>query len=178
MNLLPENEKKGLRQEYFLRLAIVGLFLGSTVVLAGAASLLPAFFFLQVKENSLETAAASLQEIAARNEASGLTVQLKDLNFSLATLSEKRALPHFEDVLAAVTEARPVGIRVFALRIEEIKDHKHRIFIDGVAPQRPSLVTFVKKLEETKLFTNVVFPVSNLTQSKNIIFSLSADSSF
>ena len=42
--------------------------------------------------------------------------------------------------------------------------------VSGMAGTREDLVAFVKKMEDSKYFSDVVSPISNLTKDKNINF--------
>ena len=46
------------------------------------------------------------------------------------------------------------------------------VLISGVASNRDSLVTFSTLLKESKLFADVLVPVSSLTKDKNLPFSM------
>ena len=178
INLLPETEKKALRREYHLRLLGVWLVLASLAVAIGTVSLLPAFFLSQVQEAALEADVSLLEQRVKSASTDDLSVLLKSTNDKLTVLADTRSTGTLAELLTAIVTARPTGVVLTGFNITYGEKGKGKLSIEGVAPRRTALSSFVKELEGTKRFTSVTFPVANLTQSVNIDFSLTATGDF
>ncbi|OGG47716.1 hypothetical protein A3D66_00330 [Candidatus Kaiserbacteria bacterium RIFCSPHIGHO2_02_FULL_50_9] len=177
MNLLPPQEQRILRREYFLRLATVGFILADVAILIGAAALVPSLSLSLVKKKALENNALILKQALEAGKKNNALVLLTEAKQRLDALFDNRDNLTLEGGLSKVTAARSPGMQL----TEFVFDRSAKVpvvRIRGIAPRRADLAAFAKKLGEEKEFTSVSFPVSDFTANENLEFSLTITGSF
>ncbi len=169
-NLLPEEQKKILRQAYLFRVATVVLLAIFASVVVALAGLLPAYFATTYKMAILEEEVKGLRNVASeKKEGELLTASMQDINSKLEMLEKwSKEVPAYKDMLKAIEE-RGKGVVITTL----VYDRKNAsIVLSGTADERDNLLAFKTGLENSGKFKAVNLPVSNLAQKEDIDFSL------
>lgn len=170
-NLLPNLFKDEIKSEYKLRKWIVILFF----VLFIQLSFLAVAFSMLVVSSDRESEVMS--QIKKENET--LSSQNANDIQKIITSTNKKLL--IFDMIMKYPEILPIYNGIIAQKTSDISIRGFNyavgttdtsIIVSGVSNTRESLVSFVKNLEETKMFTKVDLPVSNLAKQKNIEFNI------
>lgn len=169
--LLPIQERKSLRHEYRLRVAIVLCFMLSFAGLIGIGSLFPSFISMSAKERSELDAVTALKK---QKDDSGIgdiegTLKADAALLAAATPLTVGTLP--SAVIESVVSARgPVDLT--SLSVASGDGSSFDVSIRGVAPDRPSLLAFQNRLEQLAPGNKAVLPISELAKNSDIPFSI------
>ena len=168
INLLPITRKEEIRKNYLYKLAVFGsVFLGVAAVSFGI--LLSSFYMLlRIDKNEIESL---LQDT---DEKKALNVNRKILNDTRNKLN----VLGFETGELLVTDA--VGLLLKSkndgIRINEISYTKSQIpgqiSIKGIADTREGFLEFTKSLRKEEKFSDAQSPISDLSKSENIEFTI------
>jgi hypothetical protein len=172
--LLPAQERKALRWEYRLRLAIVTFLFISLALVFGIASLLPSYIYTYNQENE---ATLHLEALNKSRKASGADQDDKNLiinqSFALKMVAEEDKLDDVS-VIEKIVALKPKNLIINSFE----NDHAvstttvGSVTVQGYAPTREGLLDFKKAFENDKTFANPELPISDLAKSKEINFSL------
>lgn len=174
INLLPEKEKKQLKQEYIFRLLIVSFSLVSILALVASLFLAPSYKYSVLKEsitqNNLETFNAQNPQIDIENLNNEIAITNKKLSF---IISKKSNISVSEDVIEKILALRTAGISFNHLSYNFIDEKNISINIIGVATNRTSLRSLKDALTADPLFASVDLPISNFIKPTDIDFNIS-----
>jgi hypothetical protein len=169
-NLLLEDEKKSMRRDYLVRLLATLLFLLSLSLLIGSVLLLPSFFLVESKKQTLlkETSLEGLKVSLALNPREVIA----DAERKIELLADVGNRERVGALLASLLKEKSAGIMLSSITYMREKDVGSFV-VGGVALSRSALVDFSNKLERNSRFTDVQLPVSNLASNRDILFSIS-----
>jgi len=177
INVLPYEEKKLLRREYWMRLFTMFL---NLIILASIIStflLFPSYFLSKSKESLVESKLKVFN-----NENSNLTIDnvdkiTKDINLKLNILNESNPPYEVSDkVLNNILSSRTKGITftqiLFNKKINESETISD-LTVYGVAANRDSLRNFKTALDNNPNFSEVNLPISNFLEKSDLSFTIS-----
>lgn len=171
-NLLPEQNKKIIRREYFMRvLSIAFIFLFLTALLS-STFLLPAFFLSIEKEKSVRESAEIVSKSVKFREQNSTDFLLEEAERKLELLSSKNGGILVQDIVMKIVDEKPYGVSIYGISYMELTEGRSRITLTGVAGEREDMLSFRKYLERDGLFSSVRLPVSNFAKDKDIKFSI------
>lgn len=171
-NVLPLQDRKTLRRNYWLRFTITFAFLVTAVMTVGTVSLFPAYFLAR-GEATEATRYLSLQE-----EARDITK--RDSAVTIARFVDTQIMELTKNETVRASDAIHIVLRDWSVHAEEIvitnfyfenKD-KSELRLSGVAQDRAALNSFVQTLRADTRFSQVSFPVSDLAREGIVDFSL------
>jgi len=169
VNLLPDEKKEILKKEYHLRVFLAGSYF-AVISLAILVVILGSYFFLVRQEiGKLEEGAGSKN---ASTTLAGDMVLVKEINQKLLLLNTR-----FESMLP--TELARVFIsykndNIKITRIEyQNKENVGYATVKGIARTRESVITLLEDLKQNQSFMNVDLPISDLSKSKDVPFTIS-----
>lgn len=175
--LLPLKERNILRREYRMRVVIIFCFLLSVAGLIGAAALFPSFLFaLNEEETQLQT----LKTIKKTEDDGGvvkLELEFQKNNELIKLLSQERKIPQPSNTIQSIVGVRG-PIKLNSISVDTPRQDALSIVIQGVAPNRDTLLSFKRRLEELVPGGGVELPVSDLAKSKDIQFSMRITQTF
>lgn len=175
MNLLPNKEKEDLKKGLKLRSLILTSFLLAASFLIGFVMLLPSYF-LALGNFSKVTPENYLSRAKNENSAENILNLPQEIDSKLKFLQLNNDSKSAVDSIFQIIKYLPAGVELDSIsftRNESYKDKKGIvILISGIALDRDALVSFSTLLKESKLFSSVDVPVSNLTREKNLPFSM------
>ncbi len=171
-NLLPENLKDKIKKDYKLRKITVILIFFVCVLFSALIFLLPSWLVSYYNEKEVVLDHKQMQDNLSDLNISSVLSTIKTINTKLniinSNLDYPKILPYLNTILSKKTNS--IHINNFTYNYAE--DKTTEVTLGGVASTRESLVSFVKTLEESKSFSEVNLPISNLAKDKNIIFSI------
>lgn len=170
-NLLPEDQKKIVRQRYLWKYTTVALFFFCAFLVFSILSLLPSYFATSYTMKVLRNDALQQQETKKETSKEGeqLVASLKKTNslseLILAWVKEKFAY----EALAEVVEKKADGVVITTVAY----DRKNgTIAVSGRAHKRDDLIAFKNALEEGNTFKGIDLPVSDLAHKEDIAFTI------
>jgi len=175
INILPEEQKKIIRHEYWGRflslMAIMVAFLGLIAIIL----ILPSYFFSRSKEsfveNRLEAFNRENPDIKIEDNIDTIG---QDINAKAKILDEKwKGNTYFNETLKILLNVIPPRIKVSQLLYSERTDNVAVFEVHGQASNREVLKDFKTALENNPHFGDVNLPVSNFVQKSNIDFTIS-----
>ncbi|HEY4511725.1 MAG TPA: hypothetical protein VJH55_02700 [Candidatus Paceibacterota bacterium] len=171
LNLLPEDKKVILKNDYLLRFSIVAVLLACLVIVIGIVLLLPSYLLLHATELALEDELRLKQNTESSKEYEKLRGLIKNANADLATLTPTEVT--VRELIELVVNKKGPAISIAHITATRKTDRAVTMLVGGVAKTREDLVAFTRVLEADRAFEKVVLPVSNLAKSKDIVFTLS-----
>ena len=169
-NVLTQKHKKDLKKEYRLRLSSVALFLLAGAIAAAIVLLLPSFIMARTQQKTLEGEITLLKErVESQLGAEGKDI-ISVTNAKVAALKQSATQESIEPLFAEIARAVPVGVQV--VRIAYDSPGAGELSVSGIAANRQSVLAFTDNLKAVEEFTSVDFPISNLAQDTDIVFSL------
>ncbi len=172
INLLPEQQRKEVRREYFSRLAIVSCLFASLCFLAGTAALLPSFILSRAREAALSDQAAVLRHSVELASATGADKKLQDAKDRLALLSARLREPVPRELLSLLIGQKKNGITLNRFAFARNPSGAVVITVGGSASDRETLVAFSETLRKVPAFTASNLPISSFAQSQSIPFTI------
>lgn len=171
-NLLPNNLKDKIRSEYHLHFVIVVFLFIIFLQVTCLVFLFPSWLISLNKEKEVILQSEKSNRSSLDSQINLINSTIKSINTKLnvinSTLEYPKVVPLIDGILAQKTSS----IYIKAIQYTSSKNTSGKINLAGVSATRESLVLFVKKLEESKLFSNVDLPISNFTKDKDIDFSI------
>lgn len=172
MNLLPTTEKEYLKKGLKLRFITIILFFTSASLLVGFVSLLPAYFL--TLSHLSDSYLLSIKNDDSTKEMLSLP---EEINSKLKFLQSSVSGIAVTDFFSQIINYLPSGITLNSITFAKKQNFKEKngtiVSISGMSASRDSLVSFSNLLKESKSFSSVEVPVSNLTKNKDLPFSIS-----
>lgn len=172
MNLLPTRQRKRVRllicyqNIVYSGLILILLILFLIFFLGGF------LIFLNLKYQNIEKKimVEQLRVIETRT-IKGMERKVSELNEELNKLKQIQSKKtNIYQVLDEISRNLLIGVEVFTL---EINRESNKIFISGHSATRDNLLAIKRILESSPDYKNIDFPLSNLTESKDIDFQFS-----
>ncbi len=170
-NLLPQQDRRELLNDYRLRFAVAAMLLFGSLGIIALVALAPSFLVSYQKEVLTQKNVLSLQaDIDARSkdhfsDILAFTAQeVKALGAVSPTLYTYELV---EEVIHSKTEE----IKITGIQVTADKGGRD-ITVTGQARDRDALLSFVRILEQQKVFAGVTVPVSNFAAAADINFSV------
>lgn len=171
-NLLPQSDQRNLVFDYRLRFAVVGLLLLSALEVIALLALTPSFLLSYhngvLAQKNINLLKAEIVQRSKDHLSDTLTFTAKEISALGVTNSTAYSYELVADIIHSKTEA----IKITSVHITTVEDGKRGITLTGQAPDRDSLVSFVKVLKQEGAFHEVTVPVSNFAAASDINFSI------
>ncbi len=171
-NLLPYQQKKSLKREYYIRLATVSVSIITILGIFLFLTLLPSYFLsLSKKESSAKQLALARAKVADQKIENHISfTELRSLSDAVLKKIQSRSL---NSIIEQILRDKTSGIKITGFDITAPNDAGLRtVGVVGVADNRSSILEFAKKLQADQLFKKVDVPDSNFQKSKNILFTI------
>lgn len=173
INLLPQEEKKKLKKEYFIRLLSTYFFLIGVLAFTASALLLPTRLLSQSKEQFLKEGLQKFEEENPGVSIDELQQVIKDINAKLKILDNAGSSNEVsQNVIGKFLDIQKDNIKVYKIFYTHVKDSSSTIQIFGNAKNRTALNNFRASLEESGLYKDVELPISNFVKPTDIDFNI------
>lgn len=169
-NDLPENLKKEVRSQYYIRLCIVAGLLLLLVHIVSMFFIFPSWILSTVKKQELESTLFALTESEKTVHDASTSESISSTNKILRTLNTTFQYPHTFPFFNTILSFKKPGIQLSKFSYSSKSATDAAISLEGIASTREILVSFVKDLKSSGAFTAVDLPVSNLAKDTNIDF--------
>ena len=175
INLIPKEEKKKMAMDFYRRLIVLFLLMGSFSVFVAVITIIPSYF-LSKEKDSVASAKLEIQKqepLPLVGEQS--LVEIKDINskLDLVESAEKNKFSISEKIVNTILSKKTPNIKITQIIYENDLVLGRKVSIVGVAGTREILLTFKQALEEDPTFKSVDLPISNFVKISDIQFNLS-----
>lgn len=177
--LLPEEQKKLVKREYYLRIITTSLFLLLLATILASAFLYPigilSSYKVKVARETLDSGQAD--EILSGENSLGPV--LKTAKDELDMLNQFQPAVSWYLLLGRLINEKPKGVVINHFDLAKGKTvNELLIKFSGLSDSREALLSLVKNLERQSIFSKIILPVSDLTKNKDIVFSLTTTVTF
>lgn len=175
INLLPQEDQNKIRQEHIRRLAATAGFILAFIISVSIILLAPAYIFLffegQSLKHRLQNFEKSVEKEKIKEQESLLTALNDKVKILSASARKRRVL---SDILKEkILDQKTAALKFDAFLYEEEKDkNPERIYLQGRADSRDDFLAFLENLERDPSFNQVISPINNLFQEKDLDFSI------
>ena len=175
--LLPEQQIKGLEKEYHIRVAILLTFFLAGAVWLGIASLFPSYIISVVQEKNAESQVTSIQKTATLPAIADTAQAITDANAMISRVNNGEDNVLFSSIIENIDNHRTVGITLTDFELAHDPSGSSltqtTVSISGHADTRDELVAFKYALDNDTEFSTVDLPISDLSASEDIKFTIS-----
>jgi len=171
-NVLPKKLKDQIKKQYNLRRFIVTLNFIIFIQIFILVAFLPSWFVSFYKQRDVSSEVAKAQDDLLVNEVSKLSVEINSINKKLEVIKTTQTGFSPTQILDDIVEQKSSSISINEITYIKSGANEVQVTLGGTARERDSLLSFVRKLEASKLFSKVDSPISNYTKDRDINFSL------
>jgi Tfp pilus assembly protein PilN len=171
INLLPDNEKKNVNDQYRLRRLVLWL-LGVLAIFIMIIVLMVPLYIIARYKSSAAVAAGQIPALAmVTSEEAALQREVENSKLLLEILKPDTTTIVPSDIIPVLikdqTDQNAITSIIFSIEPQSTST----IQVRGIAKTRESLSAFTKALEKEPFITKVDVPVSNFAKDANIEFS-------
>ncbi len=182
INILPIDDRKEIKKEYFRRFIAVSLvLLGATFAMA-IVMLLPTVLFLSDYEQNYKDQLAYTSSKLADAGLSEIKPFVDELNRKTKILTDTNGFQSTSRVAGEILSLGGPGVAIssFSMRVD---GKKELVSVSGQSATRKNLLDFLDNLKKCKAlplngcvpFESIVSPVSNILKDKDISFSITME---
>ncbi|HEY4490261.1 MAG TPA: hypothetical protein VJC12_03350 [Candidatus Paceibacterota bacterium] len=177
-NLLPDEDKKKVLNEYSLRrIAITLLFLFVSGLIALIA-IFPSKLLSESKSRSIEKEVSFSKTSETLVEETALSARVSEIKSKLIALKGDE-LTTKVNLIDRIVNKRDSRIQIISFTYNSGDDKSSgSIVLYGVAQDREALLNFLKNLKTEELFKDANLPVSNFTKERNLDFTIEIKGKF
>jgi hypothetical protein len=174
INLIPSEEKKKIRKDFYMRVIVVSFFVLGTAVFLSNIMLTPALFYasLEKKLISDQFAKDTNKLTFDLNQANKNAVENLEKKILLIKQAQNNKFLVSENVIDNLLAKKINGILINEINYTKDPNKGNLVNIRGQASSRERLLTFKNSLAQDPNFKNVDLPISNFIKSTDIEFNL------
>src|SRR3989344_3764669 len=174
INLIPNEEKKKKRKDFYFRLLVTAFTVFGFSTLIAAAALLPAYFLSVVKKNliSEKVEAQKNEPVPLLDQKTLDLVKYLGNKLSLVEKSRENQYSISKKVLNEILSEKMPVIKITLISFQNDPSGGKTVNVNGSAASREALLAFKRALEDNPAFKKVDLPISNFIRGSNIQFSL------
>ncbi len=172
-NLLPEDRRRLLTREYYLRFGVVCAAVFVAFMLVAAVLLVPTYIFLVGSSHAKETRLANVTSTLSSVEEVALSDRLTALSNDPATLVALAQKPSASGYIRSVLGISRVGIALTGFTYTPTKESpESTLALVGTAQTRDSLRNYQMSLQALPTARSVTLPVSVYAKVTYIPFTI------
>jgi hypothetical protein len=175
INLIPNEEKKKMSKDFYLRLVTVFFVMLSISLLIASIVILPTYFLFSEEEDSINTKLELQNSESIPLLDQNTLIVIKDLGSKLNLIenTQKNKFVFSQKVINEIILKKIPSIKITEISYQNNSQTGRKINISGKAPSREVLLSFRRALEDDVAFSKVDLPISNFVKGSNIEFYLS-----
>jgi len=169
LNLLPPYYKKEIRiRKVNSQILYISIFIfGVIIIFIFLLGLINLFLFIQSKK--IDAKIKKINQELNLKKTKEYEKRIKEFNQMLIRIDEiEKEKVQFSPILEEISYLVPKEIKINAIYL-----NKSEININGFAPKRENLLHLKQVLENSKKFTDIKIPLSNLIKPQDIEFTVS-----
>lgn len=168
-NLLPQEQKKKIRQNYLRRFAIVTIISGILLTIIFCVALIPAYVASSQKVFSAQERKQIIENSISSSDKGILQAQLTELKTDVEIL-QKKNISTVGLVQQIIINKGP-GISISGFMLTTGSTGEKRFVVEGIADSREKLKQFQANVLAMK-FKKVDLPISSFAKDKDIAFTM------
>lgn len=171
LKLLTDEGREKVSREYKTRRLIViflALIFVSVITVIG---LLPSYILSNGREQEAFERLRFTAEVKNQEEGRELRAWLVETNKKISVLAPELDVDRPSDFVEGVLNLKLLGIKITNFSWSRAKD-KITLSISGTASDRQTLVRFEDGISQSELFSDVILPISDLANDRNISFQI------
>ncbi len=174
INLIPNQEKKKMTKDFYIRLLSLCFIMLSTCIFLASLLLLPSYFFSSYKNNTAKDKLGMQNsgEIPTFNKEASAIIEDINSKMNILEKSNKSKFLVSEKIIQNILLKKPQNIQITQVSYDDHVTAGKKISISGVALSRDALLSFRKSLEDSSMFKTIDLPISNFVKGANIQFYL------
>lgn len=174
INLIPNEEKKKMAQNFYFRLAILSFFMLSFSILFATLAMTPAYILAKARENFINQKLdiQKSEPVPVLDQDTQKAIEVLDTKLSLIEKIENNTLIVSKKIINEIIESKVPGIKITRIFYDNSSLTNKPLGIYGTAPSRERLLLFRQSLENNDSFSNVDLPISNFVKGSDIEFYL------
>lgn len=174
INLVPNNEKKIMKKDFYLRLIVMFFFMFGFCILITSILLVPSYYVSSLKKRNALDNLEYLRSFSLPSLAQDSMNDIQELNAKLALFEKAQKEKFFVsfNVLDLVLLKKIPGIKITQMSFNTDIQGGKSLDLKGVSNTREDLLIFKKNLEDNGVFSSVNLPISNFVKTSNIQFSI------
>jgi hypothetical protein len=172
-NLLPAERIRALKREYFIRLATVGVFALTTVVVASGALLVPSYLYLNQEIRARATRSTELDAKLAASQGRETNQRLTALSDSAIYLARLATTTAATAALRGVLGVPHTGITLTGFVFTpSTQGANGKMILTGMATTRETLRAYDLALSQLLYVSNADLPISAYAKESAIPFTI------
>jgi hypothetical protein len=182
INLLPTDEKKAIRTEYYWRVLTVCSAMFFLVLLVMVFSFLPTYFFTISRYGAFLSESQSDEIQSQISQVKEMDMAIQETNRKIDLLKNGASSSRVKDVFWEILQSKNKGVALTAFSYDSgslvSKNGNNgvvspaNIQLQGVSSDRESLLAFKDALAQKKEFKTIDLPLSSLVKDTNLSFSI------
>src|ERR1035437_3009523 len=178
--LIPEKNCKHVRYEYRLRFTTLILLFFSLASWIGVGSLFPSYIISVTEEGAAVRQANEIKASPLSKSATAINEQANSINTLVESVLKTQDTFFFSTIIEDLAKKKVSGVSITGFELTHRRDAASSTgavgVIHGKALTRDALSAFENSLNTDTTIERVKFPLSSLTQSKDILFTLTIKS--
>lgn len=171
-NLLSQNLKNEIKKEYKIRKLIMVLTFALAIQVSFMVFILPTWLSSFYKEKVMLSDSNKLNQNLSESSVESVSAEILKINQQLNIINNSLNYRGIVVFIDEVLQQKNNTIFIEQFSMSSGNNAEPILFIGGVATTRENLVSFVSRLEQSDLFSEVNLPISNLAKDRNIDFSI------
>ncbi|MFA6585999.1 MAG: hypothetical protein WCS86_02450 [Candidatus Paceibacterota bacterium] len=175
INLIPNEEKKEMSRDFYLRLITVSFSMIGISFFIASILILPSYFLSSVEENAINAKLELQKNEPIPVPDQGTLITINDLKGKLGLIEniQKSKIIFSQRIINEIILKKIPSIKITNISYQNNLPTNEKINISGRAPNREVLLSFRRALENNIAFSKVDLPISNFVKGSDIRFSLS-----
>lgn len=175
INLIPNEEKKKMSRDFYLRLATLSFVMLSVSLLVASIAILPSYFLSSAEKNFIDQNIQLQENKNVSLSDQNALMAVRDLKNKLALVekAEKNKSDFSQKIINEILLKKIQNIKITEIVYKNNSQNDRKINVSGRASSRETLISFRRILEDNPAFSKVDLPISNFVKGSNIKFYLS-----
>ncbi len=161
-----------------MRLAIVALCFSFVTLVIASILLIPSNLLSSQKEDAAQRHLETLTKSVANGKSVEFDSVLSETKTLLGLLGHTAPKVFLHEALVTIVSQKSDSISLTNFSFTQTSKGKWQAIISGIAADRAALSSFVKAIEQSKLFETVEVPLSDFAKDATIPFSITARGAF
>jgi len=172
INLIPNEEKKVMFRDFYLRLIIVVFTMLAASITIGIFAIAPSYSSLYFDGNLVKDALKIQEEEPVSISDQNTLVKVKELEDKLALIEKAKENKYnlSDRIINEIVLKKSSSIKITEITYKSSSPRGREVSIVGIAPSREALLLFRKSFEDNPAFKEVDLPISNFIKGSNIRF--------
>lgn len=174
INLIPNQEKKKIARDFYIRLLAVSFAMLGAAVFIGCVAMLPAYFISIEYKNLADNKIAIQKNTPNPITGEGTVAKVRDVDSKLRFIEslQNRNFLVSQDIVNEVLKYKTSAIKINSMLYSDSNQEGKKIIVSGVASSREGLMSFHTAVKGSKAFKEVSLPISNFVKGSDITFTL------